>query len=91
MILGANLPAKKDKDGIYEKKYYLTQMINGQYDADKLDYLRRDSYTAGLALTYDIDRFLYKIRIAPKQEKEGKNLIHGKHLVIPISGVSAVE
>lgn len=91
MILGANLPAKKTKDGTYEKKYYLTQMINGQYDADKLDYLRRDSYTAGLALTYDIDRFLYKIRIALKQEKEGKKSIVGRHLVIPISGVSAVE
>lgn len=91
MIVGANLPAKKLQDGTYEKKYYLTQMINGQYDADKLDYLRRDSYTAGLALTYDIDRFLYKVRIAPKDEKDGTKTIHGKHLVIPISGVSAVE
>lgn len=91
MIVGANLPEKKLPDGSYEKKYYLTQMINGQYDADKLDYLRRDSYTAGLALTYDIDRFLYKIRIAPRDEDDGKRIIHGKHLVIPINGVSAVE
>lgn len=91
MILGANIPATKRADGTYEKKYYLTQMINGQYDADKLDYLRRDSYTAGLALTYDIDRFLYKIKIVPKDEEiEGKT-VRGKHLVIPISGVSAVE
>lgn len=73
------------------KKYYLTQMINGQYDADKLDYLRRDSYTAGLALTYDIERFLYKIRIVDRQEVvNGKHII-GQHLTIPISGVSAVE
>lgn len=91
MIVGANLPAEKCKDGTYEKKYYLTQMINGQYDADKLDYLRRDSYTAGLALTYDIDRFLYKIRIASRDEEDGKGTVRGKHLVIPISGVSAVE
>lgn len=73
------------------KKYYMTQMINGQYDADKLDYLRRDSYTAGLALTYDIERFLYKIRIVDRTEKSGENIIVGKHLTIPISGVSAVE
>lgn len=91
MIVGANLPVRKLPDGSYEKKYYLTQMINGQYDADKLDYLRRDSYTAGLALTYDIDRFLYKVRIAPKNETDGTKNVIGKHLVIPISGVSAVE
>ena len=91
MIVGASLPEKQMQDGHYEKKYYLTQMINGQYDADKLDYLRRDSYTAGLALTYDIDRFLYKIRVASKEEKIGKNNVLGKHLVIPITGVSAIE
>lgn len=91
MILGASLAEQKLDDGTYEKKYYLTQMINGQYDADKLDYLRRDSYTAGLALTYDIDRFLYKIRITSKDEIVGKKLIRGRHLVIPITGVSAVE
>lgn len=91
MIVGAYLPHETILQGGYEKKYYLTQMINGQYDADKLDYLRRDSYTAGLALTYDIDRFLYKIRIANKAEKiDGQDVI-GKHLVIPVTGVSAVE
>lgn len=91
MIVGANLPEKKLDDGTYERKYYLTQMINGQYDADKLDYLRRDSYTAGLALTYDIDRFLYKIKIASRDEQKGNRTVRGKHLVLPITGVSAVE
>lgn len=91
MIVGANLPEKRLNDGTYERKYYLTQMINGQYDADKLDYLRRDSYTAGLALTYDIDRFLYKIRIASRDEQKEDRTVRGKHLVLPITGVSAVE
>lgn len=91
MIIGADLPYESIPQGGYEKKYYLTQMINGQYDADKLDYLRRDSYTAGLALTYDIDRFLYKIRIANKNEKIDGKIVNGKHLVIPVTGVSAVE
>lgn len=91
MIVGAYLEPKKT-DGIYEQKYYLTQIINGQLDADKLDYLRRDSYTAGLALTYDIDRLLYKIRIfqRPTQDTNGEPLFE-KHLVIPITGISAVE
>lgn len=73
------------------KKYYLTQMINGQFDADKLDYLRRDSYTAGLALTYDIERFLYKIRVIDQTENINGQSVIGKHLTIPITGVSAVE
>ncbi|MCL2843590.1 MAG: HD domain-containing protein [Oscillospiraceae bacterium] len=91
MIVGANLPKSKIEGGGYEKKYYLTQIINGQYDADKLDYLRRDSYTAGLALTYDIDRFLYKIQVRTKEENVGGETVRGKHLVIPTAGISAVE
>ncbi len=90
MIVGATLPYAKENN-IYVRKYYLTQIINGQYDADKLDYLRRDSYTAGLALTYDIDRFLYKIKIANKDENIDGERVQGQHLVIPITGVSAVE
>ena len=92
IIVGANLPPERRGQELYEQKYYLTQIINGQYDADKLDYLRRDSYTAGLALTYDIDRFLYKIKIAEKHEitDDGKTVI-GKHLAIPVTGISAVE
>lgn len=42
-------------------------------------------------LTYDIDRFLYKIKISAKQEEIDGKHVTGKHLVIPISGVSAVE
>lgn len=84
MIIGAMLP---HEDGV--QKCYLTQIINGQYDADKLDYLRRDSYTAGLALTYDIDRFLYKIKI--EEQYKTKLRTHERHLVIPVTGVTAVE
>lgn len=93
MIVGAFIePDKSPSDvSIPIKKYYLTQMINGQFDADKLDYLRRDSYTAGLALTYDIERFLYKIRIVDREESVNGHVIIGKHLTIPMTGVSAVE
>lgn len=96
MIIGAFIDPDTTAETIGNapaKKYYLTQMINGQYDADKLDYLRRDCYTAGLALTYDIDRFLYKIKIVNREEKnttDGSTVI-GKHLTIPITGISAVE
>lgn len=95
MIIGAFIEPDITKDTQIStvKKYYLTQMINGPFDADKLDYLRRDCYTAGLALTYDIDRFLYKIKIVSRSEtiqNESVKII-GKHLTIPITGISAVE
>ena len=93
MIVGAFIDPDMRKANVEApvKKYYLTQIINGQYDADKLDYLRRDSYTAGLALTYDIERFLSKVRIVDQiEEIDGKTVI-GKHLTIPVTGISAVE
>ena len=66
-------------------------MINGQFDADSLDYLRRDSYITGLSLTYHIDRFLYKIRLFDNIETiDGKEVI-ARHLTVPESGVSTVE
>ena len=88
MIVGA-LP--EVTDGV--RYSYLTEMINGQFDADALDYLRRDSYATGLALTYHIDRFLYKLRIADKivtDPSTGEN-VKERHLTVPVSGISTVE
>ena len=39
---------------------YQTAIINGTFDVDKLDYIKRDSYTAGLALDFDIERLFTK-------------------------------
>lgn len=91
MIVGATIDKVVEIDGQNVQKHYLTEMINGQFDADSLDYLRRDSYITGLSLTYHIDRFLYKIKIVDVEEEiTGKKVI-AKHLTVPISGVSTVE
>ncbi len=91
MIVGAPIDTVYELDGKLVKKNYLTEMINGQFDADSLDYLRRDSYITGLSLTYHIDRFLYKIKIVDIEDQcDGKTVI-AKHLTVPISGVSTVE
>ena len=37
--------------------YFLSQVVSSPYDADKLDYIARDSYYCGLALTVDLARF----------------------------------
>ena len=44
--------------GRYSKKNlaYLAHVINGPFDADKLDYLFRDSHFSGLPLSLDLDR-----------------------------------
>ncbi len=45
-------------------KYFLAQIISGSYDCDKLDYIARDSFYCGLALTVDLPRFYSMISTA---------------------------
>lgn len=92
MIVGAPVPTRRDDDIGELRPAYLTDMINGRFDADSLDYLRRDTYATGLALTYHIDRVLYKLCLADSRvELEGGRVITERHLTVPISGISTVE
>ncbi|MGB2675592.1 MAG: HD domain-containing protein [Candidatus Acidiferrum sp.] len=45
-------------------RYFLAQIVSSPYDADKLDYIARDSYYCGLALTVDLARFYSMISTA---------------------------
>lgn len=45
------------------KKTYLAEIINGPFDADKLDYLGRDGHFCGLQLPSDIDRLFYTANV----------------------------
>ncbi len=83
MIVGCET---EPKDGV--KYCYLTEMINGQFDADAIDYLRRDSYATGLALSYHIDRFLYKLRIVDRKNSDGTS---DRHLTVSSSGIGTIE
>jgi uncharacterized protein len=42
---------------------FLGDIVSSGFDADKLDYLLRDAQNAGLPLRYDLDRYLYDVRI----------------------------
>ena len=42
-------------------KAYLSEIINGYFDSDKLEYILRDGRTSGLSLTIDLDRLFYKV------------------------------
>jgi HD superfamily phosphohydrolase len=46
------------------QRYFLAQIISSAYDCDKLDYIARDSYYCGLALTVDLPRFYSMISTA---------------------------
>jgi HD superfamily phosphohydrolase len=64
-------------------KKYLSDIINGPIDCDKLDYLARDAHFAGPVIVYDIDRFFYSINIL---ERHGR-----KRLTVILSGINALE
>ena len=66
---------------------YQTSIINGSFDVDKLDYIKRDSYTAGLALNFDIERLFTKIKVHTLSI--GGKIEH--RLVIQANGVTAIE
>ncbi len=66
---------------------YQTSIINGSFDVDKLDYIKRDSYTAGLALDFDIERLFTKIKVHTLSvDGQIEN-----RLVIQANGVTAIE
>jgi HD superfamily phosphohydrolase len=61
MIIGK--PANGDK-----KKYYETQVINGPFDADKLDYIFRDAHYSGIPVGLDLDRLWSSCKVEKAAE-----------------------
>ena len=71
---------------------YQTDIINGPFDADKLDYISRDGHYSGLPLGIDLDRLWYATEVqlispAQVQQLEEDHL----RLVIGRSGVNSLE
>ena len=63
----ANLILGKHED---KDKYFLANIISSAYDCDKLDYIARDSYYCGLALTVDLPRFYSMISTTKYKDPE---------------------
>jgi hypothetical protein len=62
-------------------------LVSGQMDADRMDYLLRDSYHAGVQYgRYDLDRVVHTVRLCPDPE-EGE----GHYIGVEEAGVHAVE
>ncbi len=82
MIIGKNI------ERLGKISSYQTSIINGPFDADKLDYIKRDSLTAGLTLQYDMERLFTKIQVHSVLSTDGK--IEDR-LVINFNGITAIE
>lgn len=71
---------------------YRTDVINGPFDADKLDYIFRDSHFSGLPLSVDIDRLWHSVEVqnipAGTLRAAERDM---KRLVINAAGVNALE
>lgn len=66
---------------------FLQDMVNGPFDADKLDYLFRDGHFSGLPLKIDLDRLWYSVQIL--------TVPHGgidpRMLVMSVNGTTPLE
>ena len=61
-------------------------LVSGQMDADRMDYLLRDAHHAGVQYgRYDLDRVVYTLRLCPDPETEGH------YIGVEEDGVHAVE
>lgn len=52
---------------------FMADIISSGFDADKLDYLIRDARSAGLPLSYDIDRYLYAVQLEKDKLQDDEN------------------
>ncbi len=48
------------------RKKYLTQIVNGPFDADKLDYIFRDGTFMGVPMAVDLDRLWYGVAVSKR-------------------------
>ncbi|MGH6872687.1 MAG: HD domain-containing protein [Rhizomicrobium sp.] len=61
-------------------------IVSGQMDADRMDYLLRDAHHAGVQYgRYDLDRLVYAVQLC---EEPGD---HGHHIGVDEDGIHAVE
>ena len=64
---------------------FLSDIINGAFDSDKLDYIPRDCHFTGIKMGVDIDRIMYTISV-DTQKTRGR-----QGLLIDLSGCPFVE
>ncbi len=71
------------------EQQFLADLLNGQFDADKLDYIVRDSYFSGLQVSVGIDRLLLTLGVdnVGSQGKDQKRLIVHQKGIQPLQDI----
>ncbi|VVB93499.1 HD domain protein [uncultured archaeon] len=69
------------------EEQYIADLINGQIDADKLDYIVRDSDFSGVELALGVDRLLLSLGIEKIQTSEGER----RKLIMYEKGIMPLE
>ena len=69
-----------------EKNWFLTEMISGDMDADKLDYIPRDCMVTGVPLPFDVKRLILKACLARGKDPEVKQV----RLAVSFTGARAL-
>jgi HD superfamily phosphohydrolase len=64
-------------------KAFWVEIINGAFDADKLDYIQRDSHFTGIQMILDLDRLFHTVDLITINNK--------RRLTIDFSGISTLE
>ena len=84
-LVGAMIVGYIDKKNEDRKKIgFAIELINGAFDADKLDYILRDAHSTGIQMALDLPRLMHTLDVVC--DTEGVN-----RLAIDISGVIALE
>jgi HD superfamily phosphohydrolase len=68
---------------------FLADIISGPVDADKLDYVFRDGYVAGIPVGYDLERLTSTVCVDP-QRNDVTGIVWWR-LTLPIKGINALE
>ena len=67
---------------------FLADIISGPLDADKLDYVFRDGYSACIPVGYDLERLIATVCVDPQESVDGGSWWR---LTIPVRGINALE
>jgi len=70
-----------------DSRAYVYQVINGPFDADKLDYVSRDSHATGLQMALEIDRLFYTLHVGDNKDPERDQRV----ILVSTGGVHCLE
>lgn len=69
------------------EKWFMAEILSGDMDADKLDYIPRDCRVTGVPLPFDVRRLMLKTRLYSEAKDDGQK---AKQLAVSVTGARAL-